>query len=264
MPASPSTPSANSTRPRSRRRGAFAGEDWLLYPELIDQDRPAPRIGWWSRLRHATADHLSDPMADAPDRRKQDTRAVRRYQRELGHRAWRTTVVRVTAGWWHGPAPYGYQLRHRLDTDPTGLQGRRYRLILDNRRASVVPTIFSWYVHDGFGDDAIAVRPATDPHAYPPPLDPVSGQPCRWTPARVRTILTQPAYLGYAVWGRTRHGLPTPETRWHVSDRATHPALVAPDVFQAAYRRRYPDLDTLHDPDFDPSLDDDWDTDAES
>lgn len=244
MPTSPSTVRSDH-RPDTQpsHRSAFAGEEWLLYPDLIDQLRPDPRPDWWTRLRHATAEFLLDPEIDERDHREHATCSVRRYQQELAHRAHHIIVLRVTAGWWHGPALYGYQLRHNVDTDPTGRRGTRYRLILNLHRARVVPVMFARYVHDGLGDDVIAVRLATDPRWYPPPLDPGTGKPCRWTPARVRTILTQPAYLGYVVWGRTRHGHPARSDRWQVSGRATHAALVTPHVFWAAYDRRHPTLD---------------------
>jgi hypothetical protein len=246
MPNSPNTPSDNSRTARSRH-GAYAEEDWLLYPELIDHLRPDPAPGWWARLRRATARHLADPTTAARDRRRHATRAVRRYQRQLGFRAWRTTAQRVAAGWWYGPAPYGYQLRRHHDTDDTDRRAWRHRLVTDAHRASVVPVIFAWYVQDKLGDARIAARLAADPRTYPPPLDPVTGQPCPWTPTRVRTILAQPAYLGHVVWARTRHGRPQPETRWHIGDHATHPALITPEMFWTAYHRRYPNLTATDD-----------------
>jgi hypothetical protein len=52
-------------------------------------------------------------------------------------------------------------------------------------------------------------------------------------------MLRNPAYLGYAVWGRTRHGQPGPERYWACSYHASHSALVDPELFWAAYDRTH-------------------------
>lgn len=246
-------PDAPRSRRSTRPLDPFSVSDCILYPELIDLRHAAARPGWWRRLRHALADCLDDEETQDRESRVEDTRAVRRYQEELHFRVRLTTIRRVRAGWWHGPAPYGYHLQRQRTTDETGRPAQRGHLIVNAYRAPVVPIIFAWYVHNGLSEDAIAVRLAADPAAYPPPQDPITRYSCRWTPARVRTILDQPGYLGYVVWGRVRRGQPVPSTRWYVSAEPTHPALVDPAVFWAARDRRYPGVDAaLED---DPELD---------
>ncbi|KAA9159457.1 hypothetical protein FPZ12_020375 [Amycolatopsis acidicola] len=141
-------------------------------------------------------------------------------------------------GWWLGPAPYGYVLDHRWVEHHARPGGWRHRLAVDELRAPVVPAIFAWHLHDKLGERAI-VRHLVEQH-HPQPLDPVSGRLSAWSPARVRTILNNPAYLGYVVRGRKVRGTEQPPERWTWSRQRSHEALVKPSVFWAVYNSRSP------------------------
>lgn len=106
-----------------------------------------------------------------------------------------------------GRAPYGYIV---ADGGPhphprkaaEGLQLRVLRI--DDEAANVVCRIFDEYLH-GFGDQAIAARLNRDhipcPSARHPEQNP---HRCRdgWLGSTVRSILQNPRYTGYAVFGR--------------------------------------------------------------
>jgi hypothetical protein len=163
---------------------------------------------------------------------------VRRYQQELSWRSTSVRIARVREGWWHGPAPYGYQLSTRQLTDSPDHAGIRHRLVIDEQRAGTVPLIFTWFVRDGLGHAAIAARLAADTDRYRPPARPAGTR--AWPPARIRAILTNPAYLGYVVYGRTRQGRAQIEDRWIWSWQPSHPPLVEETLWWAARDKLYP------------------------
>lgn len=191
----------------------------------------------WQRFRWAVAETLCATVTDRA-RRAIETDGVLAYQRALTAKAKTVVADLVRDGWWLGAPPYGYRL------DPVdagnGLPARQ-RLLVDEERAAVVPLIFTWHVHFGRGAAAIATRLASDPAAYPPPTDHATGRALRWTTARVETILANPAYLGHTVRGRAHHGRHVHPQCWIWSTRPSHPALLRPHMFWAAYRRAHPD-----------------------
>ncbi|MGH3426910.1 MAG: recombinase family protein [Mycobacteriales bacterium] len=148
--------------------------------------------------------------------------------------------ARVEEGWWIGPSPYGYRRQRHRAIDTTGKPGWRHRLIVDARRAATVVTIFTWCAHERLGTHAITTRLATAHDPHPRPRDLVTGRPRRWTSAKVRAILDQPAYLGYTVRGRTRHREPLHPNKWIWSHQPSHPALIDPTLFWTAYDRLHP------------------------
>lgn len=105
-------------------------------------------------------------------------------------------------------------------------------------------------MRDRLGPTAIAARLATDPDRYPPPVDHRTGRTRPWTPGVVRGIVSNPAYLGYVVRGRTRRGRPQPDDRWIRSLDHSHPHLVEADLFWAARDKLHP---ALRPPDTDDS-----------
>ncbi|MCE7007067.1 recombinase family protein [Kibdelosporangium philippinense] len=205
-------------------------DDGLLYPTLLNPPCPEHR---WHRLGHVLGICSSVP---ASVRRHQQTvtDGIRGYQRELAFRSQMVLRDRVQAGWWLGPAPYGYQLIQH-NTSP------RRSLTLDTARAAVVPVIYRWFVnHPLMTSRAIAARLVTEPDRFPLPMDHVSGQPRQWSPAIVRTILINPAYLGYVVRHRTQGGRPCRPGTWVWSIEPSHPALIDAPTFWAAYDRTFP------------------------
>jgi hypothetical protein len=198
---------------------------------------PPPSL--WHRLLRGVADRLGAATARDEERRIQ-SEGVRRYQLQVGWRSKAVLINRVRQGWWLGPPPYGYRLaRHRVD-DGTGHLVVRNRLALDEERADTVGVIFSWFVRDGLGWTAIAARLAADAERYRPPVDHRSGESRLWTSAVVRGVVSNPAYLGYVVRGRTRRGRPQPEERWIWSLQRSHPPLVDEVVWWDARDKLHP------------------------
>lgn len=222
-------------------RGTRRPDDVFLYPVLIDQRPGRRQPSWWHRLLRVVAGRLGAATAQGEERRIR-SEGVRRYQLEVGWRSKAVLISLVQQGWWLGPAPYGYRLTEHRVEDGSGRMVVRYRLALDEERAATVGVIFSWFVRDGLGRAAIATRLAADADRYPPPMDHSTGEPRPWTSAVVSGIVSNPAYLGYVVRGRTRRGRPQPEERWIWSHRRSHPPLVDDVVWWAARDKLYPTL----------------------
>lgn len=217
-------------------RRQISPDDCYLYPALINHYSPEPPLRWYQRARRALAEYLAEPTEHI-ERRWNATNGVRAYQRELALRAHSVLRQRVRDGWWLGPAPYGYRLRQCWVGDRYCRANQRHRLIPDWQRAGTVPVIFDWYVHEHLTERAILARLVAHPQQHPQPLDPVTAQQRPWTPDRVRTVLAQPAYLGFSVWGRTTHGQPRLPHGWVWSDQPSHQPLVGPAQFWGAYDR---------------------------
>ena len=223
-------------------RRVSRSDDYFLYPSVLDDHRPEPRRSWWYRLREELAWRV-DPDDGGEARRDNATLAIRRYQGELAYRSREALARLVRNGWWLGPAPYGYRLPSCMKANERGRRVRRHRLVVDDDRAPVVRAIFTWWVRERAGCAVIAGRLASDAKRYPPPVDHSSGKPRPWTPARVHTILSNPAYLGYAVWGRVQRGRPHDPEHWVWSTAPSHPALVEPEWFWTYYNRHFGDED---------------------
>jgi hypothetical protein len=223
--------------------GVSRSDDYFLYPSVLDYRRPEPRRSWWYRLREELACRI-EPDDCGEARRSEATWAIRRYQDELASRSRNVLASLARNGWWLGPAPYGYRLQSCVTDDGHGRRVRRNRLVVDDDRAPVVRTIFTWWVRERVGCSAIASRLAADGQQYPPPVDHSSGSAMPWTPVRVHTILSNPAYLGYAVWGRVRQGRPCHPENWVWSTAPSHPALVEPEWFWTYYNRHFDDRHT--------------------
>lgn len=200
-------------------------DGWAPWSESIT-DKPRPVRTWLYRL----VCELAWPVF-VQERHRLETAAIRGYQRELAFRAWYRRYLDAIDGWWAGPPPYGYQVHLHHVTDDEGRTRTLRRLVPDEDCARVVPVIFRWHL-DGHGPSVIAARLAADPELYPPPRG--------WTAKVVRGLLTNPAYLGYVVHGRTRHGVPQPPRHWTWSLDQAHPALVGPAQFWSTYYRLHP------------------------
>ncbi|MEV6228104.1 recombinase family protein [Saccharopolyspora shandongensis] len=160
-----------------------------------------------------------------------------------------------------GRPPYGYAV---VDGGPhphpgKAAEGRRLRiLVIDEPAAEVIRRIFAEYLN-GRGCHAIAQRLTSEGILCPSALRPHqnrhrSGE--KWHAGTVRSILENPRYTGYAVFGRwTRHETlldPDDVAAGHVvrfrrstpdrivrSRRPAHPALVTVQTFtQAQLQRR--------------------------
>lgn len=220
-------------------RGSRRPDDVFLYPALIDRRPGRIQPSRWHRLLRLVADRLGTATARGEERRIQ-SEGVRRYQLEVGWRSKAVLISRVRQGWWLGPPPYGYRVTaHRVD-DGTGHMVVRHRLALDEERADTVGVIFSWFVRDGLGRAAIAARLAADGDRYPLPVDHSTGELRLWTSVVVHGIVSNPAYLGYVVRGRTRRGRPQPEERWIWSQQRSHPPLVDEMMLWAARDKLLP------------------------
>ena len=79
------------------------------------------------------------------------------------------------------------------------------------------------------GVPTIHARLTADPGTYPP-ADPETG----WTLGGIYSMLANPKYTGYQVFGRRRKGKPVPPDKWYWSDQPTHPAIVDRDTWEAA------------------------------
>ncbi|MEC3974353.1 recombinase family protein [Amycolatopsis sp. H20-H5] len=227
---------AITPEPEHRPRSISRRDDPVLYPVVKYREGEPASPGRWQRLREALAAYLTAPYED-DDRRATVHTGVLAYQQEL---AWRSRSVlrrRTREGWWLGPAPYGYTLVHHRVDGESGAACRRHRLIVDELRAPVVPLIFTWYLRDKLAERAIVRHLIEQQH--PQPADPASGPSRDWSPAIVRNILNNPAYLGYVVRNRTLRGQDRPPECWTWSQQRCHRELVEPAAFWAVYNNRF-------------------------
>lgn len=170
--------------------------------------------------------------------------AVAEYERTvIADRMRRGRLAALRAGKilpWSTP-PYGYRTDPRDPRDPAGVR-------LDEAEASVVQSIFRWYVEDGLTLYGIARR-LTDGRV------PTATGRWIWSSSAVRKILTNPTYQGTA-YGNQKQAVPArrhypllrrepkgkvgesyrlrPEGDWI---GVPVPAVVSTDQFQAARER---------------------------
>lgn len=157
-----------------------------------------------------------------------------------------------------GRPPYGYQL---ADAGPhpnpaKAADGKRlHRLVPDPVAAPVVARIFDMYLRQNLGIKTIAQRLTDDGIASPSGHDPERNRhradaKGAWSRSAVRTILSNPRYLGHQVWhkavgadvlldvedvtlGSVKRLRPNAPDNWVWSaDQAQEP-LVDPDTFAA-------------------------------
>ncbi len=80
-------------------------------------------------------------------------------------------------------------------------------------------------------EPAIQARLCADPVTYP-----AADSDIGWTLGGIYSMLANPKYTGYQVFGRRRKGKPTPPDKWYWSEKPTHPAIVDRETWEAAQR----------------------------
>jgi hypothetical protein len=105
------------------------------------------------------------------------------------------------------------------------------RLVLDPMRAPIIAAIFEMRAWQKLGVPTIHARLAADPGTYPP-ADAETG----WTAGGVYSILANPKYTGYQVFGRVRKGKRITPDKWYWSEQPTHPAIVDRDTWEKAQK----------------------------
>lgn len=104
--------------------------------------------------------------------------------------------------------------------------------------------IFTWYVEDELGLGTICERLNSDLDRYPPPKRNRKDEndlPQTWSKSQLHSLLRNPKYTGYNVWGRhdKRRGRPVlrPRDKWVWSATPTHEAIVPRELFGAVEER---------------------------
>ena len=169
------------------------------------------------------------------------------YVRDLIERSRAGMEESVRQGWHTGgPAPYGYMLEpHPHPNAQKAREGRKkHRLIVDPERGPIVLLIFTWYVEDELGLGTICERLNSDLDRYPPPKrnrKDVNDLPQTWSKSQLHSLLRNPKYTGFNVWGRhdKRRGRPVlrPRDKWVWSATPTHEAIVPRELFDAVEER---------------------------
>ena len=195
-----------------------------------------------TEAEHAGVDvqFVSEPLDDSPE--GQLIRFVRGYAAKVEHQKIRERSVRgkrarVEAGKVHGHGGelYGY----RRDK----LAGVR---VVYEPEAAIVRLIYFWTVRDARSDRWIAHRLHHD--GVPPPS---AGKrtyrdgrvPC-WGRGAIQRILAEPAYKGEAIAWRWKTVDPRkarvlrPASEWVALAEGSTPAIVAPELWDAAQARR--------------------------
>jgi site-specific DNA recombinase len=169
------------------------------------------------------------------------------YVRDLIERSRAGMEESVRQGWHTGGRPpYGYVLEPHPHPNPQkAREGRKkHRLILDPTRAPIVAMIFADYTENGLGLSAICEKLNRDLDRFPPPTpnrkDENELRPT-WSRSQLRSLLRNPKYTGYNVWGRhdKRKGRPLirPREQWVWSPVPTHEAIISREVFDSVEDR---------------------------
>ncbi|MPZ79650.1 MAG: hypothetical protein GEV28_04320 [Actinophytocola sp.] len=177
---------------------------------------------------HATAPTHGELRASTADQIR--SRIIAGYHAHTTRQARERIIALVRSGHHIGGAPYGYRAVHSHHR--SGAAGTR--LQPDPRTAPAVRAVYSWRLGEHLSLPAIVDRLTADPDHCPPPTDPATGGPRRWTVGIVHTILSNPVYTGRTVWGRTRHGRPVPPEHWITSGPGAHRALIDARTFAHA------------------------------
>ncbi|MHB1539398.1 MAG: recombinase family protein [Solirubrobacteraceae bacterium] len=121
---------------------------------------------------------------------------------------------------------------------------RKHRLILDPVRAPIVLMIFEDYCLRLLGLGAICDKLNRDLDRFPPPQPnrkDENGLRPTWSRSVIRSILRNPKYTGYNVWGRhdKRKGRPLirPREEWVWSPTTVHEPIVTKELFEAVEER---------------------------
>lgn len=116
--------------------------------------------------------------------------------------------------------------------------------MVDPVRGPIVGSIFTWYVVEELGLGTICERLNSDLDRYPPPKrnrKDVNDLPQTWSKSQLHSMLRNPKYTGFNVWGRhdKRKGRPVlrPREKWVWSAAPTHEVLVPRELFEAVEDR---------------------------
>ena len=155
------------------------------------------------------------------------------FRLSLKRSMWRGMRTHAAQGYNLGKVLDGYLPERIPHPAPSkAAQGRTKTLLaLDEIRAPIIAGIYAMRVSEKLGVPAIQARLSADPVTYPP-ADPEAG----WTLGGIYSILANPKYTGYQVFGRRRKGKPTPPDKWYWSERPTHRAIVDRETWEAAQR----------------------------
>ncbi len=164
------------------------------------------------------------------------------YVRDLLEKSRRGMVESVRQGWHTGGRPpYGYTLEAHPHPNPNKAREgkRKHRLILDPVRAPIILMIFEDYCLHSLGLGELCDKLNSDLDHYPPPQPnhkDDNGLRPTWSRSVVRSILRNPKYTGYNVWGRhdKRRGRPLirPHGDWTWSATPTHEPIISKELFE--------------------------------
>ena len=132
--------------------------------------------------------------------------------------------------WIHSKPPYGYE---RIQI------GKNWTLAINEKEAEMVRKIFDWYINEGIGAHAIAVR--LNELGYKPRIKE------RFTPCAIRNILVNVTYTGKLKWGqkatvRSFEDGKVVKKRQRAKEyeivQGKHPAIISDEVFALAQERK--------------------------
>lgn len=213
----------------------------LTRGDLMDQGRIINTFKF-SGTKIITPEHTYDLMEDwDEDVITSDMMMARREYKYIKRRLQRGRIASATEGLWQGPVPFGYR-KVKIQ------RGKGWTLEPDPEQAPLVQMIYDMYAKDHVGGSTIAHR-----------LNALGSRTTRgnlWTADTVVHLMQSPVYLGMVRWNDrvsvTRMVDGAPVTRREKSDvpilsEGKHPALVSPEVWEAAQQaRRSHDLTRNH------------------
>ena len=147
------------------------------------------------------------------------------FRLSLKQSMWRGMRTHAAQGYNLGKVIDGYLPEKIPHPAPSkAAQGRtKTRLVLDEQRAPIIAAIYQMRAWEKLGVPTIHARLTADPATYPAP-DPETG----WTLGGLYSILANPKYTGYQVFGRRRKGRPVPAGKWYWPGQPTHPGHRGP------------------------------------
>ncbi len=153
----------------------------------------------------------------------------------------RAMLENARQGYWNGSiAPFGYRV---VDTEAVGNRGRlKRRLEIDPVKAATVREIYALYVH-GFQSRPLGMK-AIAQHLNERGI---SMRERPWRAQKVNQVLADSAYSGYFYFNRrdSKTRRIKPQTEWIAVEV---PAIVSPDIFERAARRRASSDPKMHPP----------------
>ncbi len=171
------------------------------------------------------------------------------YVRDLVERSRRGMEESARQGWhMGGPVAYGYQLEEHPHPNPQKAREgkKKHRLLPDPLRAPIVQMIFEDYCLHGLGLGELCDKLNSNLERYPPPRRNRKDDmplPPTWSRSQLWSLLRNPKYTGYNVWGRhdKRRGRPfmRPREQWVWSPTPVHEPIVARELFERVEDRAH-------------------------